>query len=62
MNGTGNLKAGIKTNVDDFAIKPKRDHVTVSFFCEGKQVAQVNFGKKPFGINFLQALQEAVWQ
>jgi len=61
MNGNGNNKSGIKTNVDDFNIKVKKDHVTVTYFAGEKQVAQVNFLKQPFGVRYLQALQTGIW-
>ena len=61
MNGT-NGKCGIKTNVDKFSVKKKKGHIIITYFSEEKQVAQVNFPVKPFGLELLQALQAAIWR
>lgn len=48
-------------NVDNFQVKVKKDHVTVTFYYQEKQVAQVNFPKQEVGLQLLQALQASIW-
>lgn len=54
MNGPGN-----KTNVDSFETKPKKGFVTLTFFRQKQQVAQVNFDTRDLALKIAQALLSA---